>query len=251
METERKWGIYALSDPRNPSAIRYVGKTSSLVKKRLGEHLAYARKTKRTSHLVNWLRQLMAEGVLPVIALIDKGIGDWEAAECFWIAQYRQQGYDLCNATDGGEGASPGRVVSQETRAKLAAANLGKKASDEARQRMSAARQGRGPVLTADSYAKMSKTKTGRPGLKPSPETVANRTAKIRLTWAKKKSEGWKPTPCSPEGRARTIAANTGRPRSAEVKAKISATKRERLGYVLSAGDRDQVSVDQEVLDGK
>ena len=219
------WMIYTLCDPRFPSDVRYVGKTSCSLKKRVSGHLSYASRSPSRTHLVSWLNSLTSEGLEPKASVVEVGDeGDWEEAEKRWISHYRIQGYNLCNSTDGGEGASPGHVKSPETRRKLSIAQTGKKASPEARAKMSAARKGRGPVLTPESYRKMALTKTGKRGPKQSPERVAQRTAKVKKTWERKLASGWKPpVPCSPEGRARTIAANTGRCRSDETKAKISA----------------------------
>ena len=51
------------------------------------------------------------------------------------IAQLRREGYELCNHTDGGEGKS-GCVVSQQTRKKLSAANMGKACSAATREKI-------------------------------------------------------------------------------------------------------------------
>ena len=246
------WDIYTLSDPRTPEEVRYVGKTSCGLERRLSGHLSYARRSKSKTHLVNWLKALVAESVRPQVRGVERGTGAWEAAERRWITWYREHGYDLCNATDGGEGASLGHVKSPETRAKLSAANKGRVHSAKARARMSAARRGRGPVLTAESYAKMSRTKTGRPGPKLSPESIAKRVATNKATWKRKKAEGWKPTPCSPEGRARTIAANKGRKCSLETRAKIAAANKGRgSGRKLSPETRARMSAAQKAGQAK
>lgn len=240
------WTVYTLSDPDAPGEVRYVGKTCGKPRDRLSGHLSYARRTASTNHLVNWLRVLISENRKPEIEAIEQGTGDWEAAERRWITWHRAQGHNLCNSTDGGEGASPGHTKSPETRAKLSAAHKGKKLSAEHRAKLSAARKGRGPVLTAESYAKMSRTKTGRPGHKPSPECVAKRVTATKKTWERKKAEGWKPTPCSPEGRARTTAALKGHKVSPETRAKISAANKGRgLGRKLSPETRAKMSAAQ------
>lgn len=191
----------------------------------------------------------MSENREPRIEAIEQGTGDWEAAERRWIAWHKEHGHNLCNSTDGGEGASPGRTPSPETRAKISAAHKGKKLSTEHRAKLSAARKGRGPVLTAESYAKMSRTKTGRPGHKPSPECVVKRVAKVKATWGRKKAEGWKPAPCSPEGRARTTAALVGHKVSPETRAKISAANKGRgLGRKPSPETRAKMSAAQKSL---
>ena len=82
----------------------------------------------------------------------------------------------LRNLTDGGEGAS-GRIPSEEVRAKLSAANTGKKHTPEARANMSAANIGR--KHTPDTRAKLSAANTGeknpRYGQKLSPKSIAKR----------------------------------------------------------------------------
>ena len=225
------WAIYTLSDPRAPDDVRYVGKTGGTPKARLSAHLTYARGrgANSTTHLVNWLKLLIAANLVPQIRVIEQGTGDWEVAERSWIRWHREQGYNLCNATDGGEGASPGRSTSAETRAKLSAANKGKVLSAETRSKMSAARKGRGPVLTPESYEKMSRTKTGRPGPKQTHERIAQRVAAIKLTWEQKKAAGWVAPPSNPDAIAKTAAFNKGKARTEETKAKISAANKGRV----------------------
>ena len=55
--TEDKMQIYGLTDPRD-DALRYVGKTEKLLKKRLGVHCA----SKEKNHRGNWIRSLVKEG---------------------------------------------------------------------------------------------------------------------------------------------------------------------------------------------
>lgn len=238
MADSKQWVIYALYDSRSPAMIRYVGKTVDL-KTRLVGHICYARRTSKRTHLVQWLRALDSEGLRPGHRILEHGCGPgWEEAERKWIKTYRREGHNLCNATDGGEG-SLGVKLTEAQRAVISAAQKGRKHSLEARARMSAARNGRGPYLTHESYVKMSKTKTGRPGSKPSPETIAKRTISMKETWARKVEDGWKPTPCSPEGRARTTAALIGHDVSAETRNKIGAANR---GRVMSPEARAKMS---------
>jgi hypothetical protein len=176
------WTAYVMADPRSPENVRYVGKTNSKLYTRLSGHLNYARKPSNRSHLACWIRSLLAEGLRPCIRAVEQGDGDWQAAERKWIAWYRSQGSNLCNATDGGDGTS---------------------------------------------------------GHHKTPEQVARTVEAVKLVWKKKLADGWKPTPSSPEGRARTIAATKGKPRSEEVKAKIGAANR---GRVMSPEARAKMS---------
>lgn len=70
------------------------------------------------------------------------------------IAQYKALGIELCNRTDGGEGSS-GCVLSEDTKAKMAASTVGQKLSAEAREKIS--RAGKGRVVSAEARAKLSK----------------------------------------------------------------------------------------------
>lgn len=79
--------------------------------------------------------------------------------ECRWIAQFKREGIALCNQTDGGEGVS-GLAHSDETRAKLSAANMGKKHTVESKAKISAALMGR--ALSPETRAKMSAAQTGK-----------------------------------------------------------------------------------------
>ena len=67
--------IYALFDPRildkGMMAIRYVGKTSSTMKKRLSQHLAQP-KLRRETHQNHWLKQLLREGLATVEKYVAK-----------------------------------------------------------------------------------------------------------------------------------------------------------------------------------
>jgi hypothetical protein len=169
-------------------------------------------------------------------------VGDWEEAEKKQIAWHRDQGCNLCNTTDGGEGASPGHPKSSTTKAKLSKANKGRVHTAEARANMSAAKRGRGPVLTEASYRKMADTKRGKPGPKLSPQVIARRNAAIKEAWQKKIASGWNPLYRKGQTKKATQAI-TGKSRSQEVKDKISAANKGRgLGRKLSAETRAKMS---------
>jgi hypothetical protein len=105
------------------------------------------------------------------------------------IAFYRSEGYTLCNLTDGGEGAS-GRVLSEESRAKMIASAKAKPAqSQEARTKRSQSMSGR--VRSPEHCAALSEVQKGKPhssehtakvalarlGMKLSDETKARMSA--------------------------------------------------------------------------
>ena len=180
--------IYALYDPRQPSAVRYVGKTVKELSLRLSHHIAEAR-TGNACHRGNWIRSLLLAGVRPQIApleMCDEKV--WQQRERFWIAGHRPSGV-LTNNTDGGDGvlnlsaegkerianAMRTRVVSAETRAKIGLAVKARVVSEATRQKLSAAHKGnthgfkpghtigKGRILSEETIAKMSKAHKGVP----------------------------------------------------------------------------------------
>jgi hypothetical protein len=229
----RTWCIYILRDPHG--GVRYVGVTHQTVQKRLSSHLSKARSGAQ-SHLMNWLRSLLAIGSTPAVAVIETGCGsEWGAAEVRWIKHYRELGAALVNGTDGGEGC-PGHLVSAEAREKVSKARLGKPLSPEHRAKVAAGNRGkrmsseaiaktaaawRGRKHTVEARAKISAARTGRKVGSPSAEVLARRTLAIRAALAKKRLGGVLPQ-CSVETRAKISAANKGRPKSPETRAKIS-----------------------------
>lgn len=117
--TDRITSIYALceADGMRP---RYVGKTVQYIHER---HKAHIRAAKAGGKLpVNyWLRKQITEGKWLAIKLLEyvPAHADWAARERFWITKYRDEGHNLLNLTDGGEGLA-GHVFTAEHREKIA-----------------------------------------------------------------------------------------------------------------------------------
>jgi len=110
--------IYTLSDPRKPTAIMYVGYTRRSLKQRFSQHLAEARSGK-SSYKCNWIRKLLAEGIEPVILMLEKVDRDnWQEREKFWIAFYKPT---LTNLTLGGEGCTGLRSMTNGKEVRLIA----------------------------------------------------------------------------------------------------------------------------------
>ncbi|MBU8540834.1 NUMOD3 domain-containing DNA-binding protein [Falsiroseomonas tokyonensis] len=250
--------IYVLTDPRD-GAVRYVGKTIKTLSARLSGHVSLALVRKAKTHTANWIRALNAEGLRPKIAEVDRCCcAGWADLECAWIARYRAEGANLTNTTAGGAGdparspevrakfAAIARARSPETRALLSAASkrrpphsiearkkmseaarsiapevrkrvgqmaVGKRHSDETKAKMSAAKQGK--AVSAEARANMSEAQRRRV------RTEAEREAQ-RRAWADKPAEE------KAALSAMWSAQRTGRPRSAETRAKISAAQKGR-----------------------
>lgn len=118
--------IYELRDPRDiTKSPRYVGITIKDLDKRLLGHLG---SLKSKTHKNHWIKSLLKDGICPTIHLIEEVIG-WDYAckvEQYWIKEFREQGYNLTNSTDGGEG-SLGIIAREDTREKHRQNNLGSK----------------------------------------------------------------------------------------------------------------------------
>lgn len=102
------WSVYALIDPRDEQ-VRYVGKSVS-VATRIAAHLRDRGSTRKA----RWIQQLLREGALPQVTILETGSGDWQIAETKWISHYRALGCDLTNLTSGGEGLHNPTAVTRE-----------------------------------------------------------------------------------------------------------------------------------------
>lgn len=129
--TKKVWEIYVLRDPRNLE-IRYVGVTND-PKSRIRKHLSVAKRERRT-YKDKWICSLLNLSMFPIYETIEI-TENWKERECFWISEYRKSGYRLTNLTDGGEGAT-NRVVSNETREKIARKLRGRKMSLQNKEKL-------------------------------------------------------------------------------------------------------------------
>lgn len=209
--------VYVLSDPRD-NAIRYVGVSSRSAYRRLWEHIHRALKTPLRNHRVCWIRSLLQRGLEPVLTIVESGTGDWAESERTWIAAFRGIGCNLVNGTDGGDGVM-GLRHSSESKARMAIAHLGKRASVETRAKMSRSRRGHpGVKFSPEALARMSASHIGRnKGIPLSPETRA------KLSASKLGRVGHKHTP---ESRVKLSKTLRGHEVSQETRAKIGVAKR-------------------------
>lgn len=212
--------IYALCDPSD-GRVRYIGKTVVKTNVRLSQHIAAAAKGRR-NHLHCWIRSLSERPTIRTIERVSNERGF--AVERETIAIYRNQGFDLVNESDGGEGQT-GYAHTDATRAKLRAWNTGRKMpqkTPETLVRMADAQ--RGKKHTPEHRAKIS---AGGIGRTPTAET------RVRLSAAKR---GVRHTD---EAKSKIRAAHLGRSLSAEHRAKIGAGGR---GRKFSAEHRARLS---------
>ena len=140
------------------------------------------------------------------------------------IASLRNAGYELCNMTEGGEGAS-GAVRSQETREKHRLASTGRRHSNETKKKL--AEISRGKTLSPEARAKVSAASKGR--IK-SPETLE----KMRVAMTGRR--------LTDEVKAKLSAAATGRKASSETKQKMSASRTGRKQKPMTDATRKKIS---------
>ena len=184
-DINKKVLIYALKHP-DTQEIRYIGKTSRTLSRRIRNHIANAKGNKHNKHLTYWILKLLQEGKRPTIKLIEEcNILNWKEREKYWIAQYT----NLINLTIGGDGcegyshnleaiekcrlASLGRTHSNEFKIAMSLrlkgvplsethkenirqANVGRKVSEETRKNLSESHKGY--IQSEESKLKKSQT---------------------------------------------------------------------------------------------
>lgn len=143
-ERDFEWEIYVLKEPSS-GRVRYVG-FSKNAQKRLKRHLQSALRQNLEYPICRWIRKLDFMNLIPSLEIIERGRGEWESREKFWIAYYREKELDLLNVQAGGG------VVPQESR---------ERAAEKLKTR----------VFTIEHRQKISESKTGVP--RPDAKAVA------------------------------------------------------------------------------
>ena len=101
--------IYGLVDPRT-NEIRYVGKTTQTLNKRLSQHLCSNKK--HNPHKFNWINQLKTLNLKPTIILIETcNDKNWVEREKHYILTIE----NLTNITQGGENGSVAQLDSSDS----------------------------------------------------------------------------------------------------------------------------------------
>lgn len=102
--------IYCLYNPQN-LRIRYIGRTKSLLKKRLSQHITKAKYFKKYttnsngSYLINWINSLLKDGIKPGIKYLTKVEG-WKESHSFekMLIKKHFKKHNLVNGDDRGPG---------------------------------------------------------------------------------------------------------------------------------------------------
>jgi len=193
---------YVLIDPRS-NEVFYVGKG---VKGRMHRHLQ-GRGSHGNLKLKNMILKILSLGLVPIAEKIFEHEDEWpcHANEIAAIAFYGLG--HLCNLTNGGEGVS-GRLMSEESRARLSASQSGSKGFWFGKKQS--------PEVIAKRVAATTGSKNGNFG-KAMPQEVRDKI-----------SEKLKGKPLSPKTIAKMIVAATGKPKSLKHRANISAARKGR-----------------------
>ncbi len=212
--------IYTLADPRD-GAVRYVGKTFDL-NQRFGGHTKASRLANQFTHKANWVKQLKALGLKPVMEPLEEFDADdtaaWEEAERFWIENLRQLGCRLTNLTSGG---GSGHRMSPESRAKISVAQLRRFKSPESRLPLRLAMLGRRHTPASIEKMRLAHQRPSRPPLQTVEWTRGKRTP---VAIERMRAAALLQTP---EKRAKISAALKGRHHSPEARAKMSASHKD------------------------
>lgn len=217
--------IYLLEDPSGVSSKKYVGMTVS-PEGRLKGHM-WAARIGELTYKARWVRSLLARGVTPSLSILEivPAGGDFAGAERYWIAKLREEGTILVNLTDGGEGTR-GSVLSPEHKARIGAAQRGRKHSMESIEKVRDFHKGR--KRSPETCAKMSVAMTGK---KRGPHSLEHRMKLSASKLGKKRPL---------EVMEKLREANIGRSLSPEHKEKLSLVGK---GRKLTPEHRERLSI--------
>ena len=179
-----EYKIYSLTDPAT-SLVRYIGFTRKSLEDRLKRHIKESKNTSsRSTHKINWIRQLLARGDLPIISLLEN-TERYQEREIHWISICK----DLTNGTVGGDGRTG--PLPESAKIKLRKINAGKTVSEITRKKLSDAHRGRskspahikkltGLRRTKETRLKMSQARKGKP-LSPEVKEQISKSLKGRI----------------------------------------------------------------------
>lgn len=208
-------GVYAIRDAQGRE---YIGKSSD-VRLRLGNHRGSKGNT--TSRIGRAIAK-HGPGAFECCLLVRGAPAALSAMETLLIAQRGSRAPAGYNLTDGGDG-TPGHRLTDEHKARISAANTGREKTVEGRKRIGDAGRGRKP--TEATRQKISDAGRGRK------MSEANRAKLVAAV-------------LRPEVLARRAASLRGQVRTAEARAKMSASARRRgTAHIQAVGQANRKPV--------
>lgn len=192
--------IYKLIDPRT-MRVRYIGKTGKKASDRLRGHRVNAERFGH-SRLHRWLLSLYRDGLEPIMEVVQECLpGMMDVCEREWIARGRAKGWDLVNATDGGEIG----VKDEHVKARLAEISREAWKRPEYRERHKAAvdeRWAKAKGMTVEQYRERKCIRPRRGTAEGRARQAANtaiHAERVRIAESKK---GWVVVPLTHNGTA-------------------------------------------------
>ena len=231
MKTISRFIIYALVSPESPSDYRYIGKsTSGLDRPR--EHFKRSVIDKGINpHKCHWIASIQKKlGVDPSIVILEELDGDFNIneRETANILKYKILGYNLLNATEGGEGSRGDYSPPEELRKLLSDMNKGKKQTPEIIARKKAAWKAKKDSMSPEEWdAEMARQGKLRSGWNHTEET---RSHLSRIKTGTKMPEGY----MTEEHRNRIGNLNRGKKFSEEHKQKMSESNKKSWAAKMS-----------------
>ena len=178
--------IYALSDPAT-NLVRYIGKAKNL-HIRIKKHYKPS-ELKNKTHKNTWLNSLLSRNLRVKISILEECNSEelLNPLEKKWISYYKQNGYDLTNGTEEGDGGkmSPesiakmiisktGKKLSEKHKLKISEANTGCFVSEDTKRKIGKAHKNK--IISLESIKKMSDAHKGQiswnKGKKATKETI-------------------------------------------------------------------------------
>lgn len=189
MKDSRNTVIYALYSTED-NKDRYVGQTVQKIERRISQHLHEALKRDKKTRVANWIRKAISSGYEIKFRILQAN-AVYNESEKEWIKKLRENGTDLVNLTDGGEGTLGWHGNKGNKRPDLTLRNMqnrgkpGHKISDESKLKISDANKGKNKPWLAE-INKKNKGKPGRPHTDESRAAISRALKGREITWGDK-----------------------------------------------------------------
>jgi hypothetical protein len=222
-DSEPLGAVYAISDPRFPEDIRYVGMTMNHIRQRLHEHFAAAYRNPH-HRFYQWLLELESERIMPLVFVLEKCTKSaLPKREEAWIDYYLPTGL-LLNRAMGRGTRGLKAVVSEKNREITRARNrLPKSPETIAKIRLANSKPYSPERLKkwreSDACQKMREATIARNKLPKSPETIAKLKAS-RKPFSPEKLKRWRESDAYKVWVEKTVARNkagAGKPRPSNI----------------------------------
>ncbi len=226
----REFVIYALCEI--DGRVRYIGATAQHPpQRRVNRHMRDVRLGSQYP-VHRWIRRLVANGGLPLLTIIDRGVGEWAEREILWIAHFRSLYGDMLNLANGGQG---GDATPTEARKRAAEKLKHRYFSPEHRARISAAKTGQ-PRTDAEAVRqRLKKVSEANRGKKMNLSDAERDRRRAMLTGGKIANEYW----ASVTPKQRFVHAEKSRKTMLAVWARRSPANRAEIMAKITKGMRN------------